>query len=343
MFVDQTTIKVIAGKGGNGIVSWRREKYIPKGGPYGGNGGRGGSILFKADHGLYSLETYRNKRLLKAEDGQPGGSNLKQGRSGEHLVLKVPFGTLVKNAATGEVLYDFTTDAPPFTACTGGPGGRGNASFKTPTNRTPNICTPGRVGDELEIELQLKLIADVGLVGMPNAGKSTLLSSITHAKVKIGNYPFTTLSPNLSYVECDDFTRILIADIPGIIEGASENKGLGLSFLKHIERTSVLAFVLDIFPDEGMRDPLEDFMILRSELGTFSQELLDKPFIVILSKIDKEGSAEAVNSFRSRFPYDPNQIFQISAQESLGFPTLIERLRTLIAQNKTASEYATAY
>lgn len=327
MFVDRIKVRLIAGKGGNGLVAWRREKYIPKGGPYGGNGGRGGDIILAADTSLYSLETYRRKRALSAKNGGVGGPNLRQGRRGEDLHLKVPYGTLVKDSKTGEILHDFTSDSPNWIACLGGNGGKGNHCFKSSTNRAPNYCTPGKPGEERELELELKLIADVGLVGMPNAGKSTLMSKITHAQVKIGAYPFTTLTPNLSYVQCDDYTRILIADIPGIIKNAHQNKGLGISFLKHIERTSALLFVLDIFPEEENRSAMEDFFILRKELQAYSPQMLEKPFLVALNKCDKEGAKEEIERFKKDYPFDLNTLHVISANTQVGLRELVEAIR----------------
>ncbi len=328
MFVDRVKVKLVAGKGGNGIIAWRREKYIPKGGPYGGNGGRGGDIVLEADPNVYSLEAYRHKRLLRADNGKEGGANLRQGKSGSQLIIKVPYGTLVKNQETGEILHDFTQGEEKWVICQGGRGGKGNNFFKTSTNRAPNKCTLGTAGEECQVELELKLIADVGLVGFPNAGKSTLMSKITHCKVKIGAYPFTTLIPNLSYIQCDDYSRILIADIPGIIKNAHQNKGLGLAFLKHIERTSTLAYILDAGGDEG-RDPYEDFMILREELAKYSEEMLLKPFIVVLNKIDQDGAEEQVAFFKAKYTHDPETLFTISAKEQEGLESVVDALRRL--------------
>ena len=323
MFVDRVKIKLIAGKGGNGIVAWRREKFIPKGGPTGGNGGRGGNIIFQAESGLFSLESYRHKRIIKAKNGLEGGPNLRQGRSGEHLLLQVPYGTLVKDPETGEILYDFTEEAPKWTACIGGRGGIGNNFFKTSTNQAPNKCTPGAFGEEKELELELKLIADIGLVGMPNAGKSTLMSQITHAKVKIGAYPFTTLCPNLSFVQNEDYTRMLVADIPGIIENAHLDKGLGFQFLRHIERTSALLFVIDASGEEG-RDPTHDFEVLQNELKAYKSEILQKPILVAFNKVDKEGAKENVEAFKTAYP--DVLLHEISALEGKGLSSLINAM-----------------
>lgn len=329
MFIDSVKVTLRAGNGGNGVVAWRREKYIPKGGPVGGNGGKGGSIIFKTDIHVPSLESFRNKRLIAAESGHCGGGNLQQGRNGKDLILSVPCGTLVKDAQTQEVLFDFTDEDQSFTICKGGKGGKGNHCFKSPTNQAPNICTPGTDGESREVELELKLIADAGLIGMPNAGKSTLMSQITHVKVKIGAYPFTTLFPNLSYVQLPDFSRILVADIPGIIENAHQNKGLGISFLKHIERSYALVYVIDISGIEG-RDPFEDFCVLQNELKAYRPDLLEKPFLVALNKIDAEGSLEQAEEFRKKYPYSQESLFTISAANNQGLTPLIEAMRSIV-------------
>ncbi len=329
MFVDSVKVSLRAGNGGNGAIAWRREKYIPKGGPSGGNGGNGGSITLKTDSHVLSLEGFRNRRQIIAENGHCGGSNLKQGRNGQDLVLTVPTGTLVKNAQTQEVLFDFTEENQRWQICQGGKGGKGNNCFKSPTNQAPNICTPGTDGESCEIELELKLIADVGLVGIPNAGKSTLMSQITHVRVKIGAYPFTTLYPNLSYVQLPDFSRILVADIPGIIQDAHQNKGLGISFLKHIERSYALVYVIDISGIEG-RDPFEDFCVLQSELKAYRPDLLEKPFLVAMNKMDAEGSKEQAEEFTKKYPYSPDTLFAISAADNQGLTPLIEAMRALV-------------
>ena len=328
MFVDSVKVTLRAGKGGNGVVAWRREKYVPKGGPAGGNGGMGGSILLETDSQILSLESFRNRRLIAAENGQPGGGSLKQGRKGQDLVLKIPCGTIVKDARTGEVLYDFVENKQEVTICKGGKGGKGNACFKSPTHQAPNVCTPGTEGISREIELELKLIADIGLIGMPNAGKSTLMSKMTHLQVKIAPYPFTTLYPNLSYIQRPDFSRVLVADIPGIIQDAHLDRGLGISFLKHIERSSALVFVIDISGIEG-RDPIEDYRVLRKELESYRPEMLDKPFLVALNKIDVEGAEEQVRNFRKTVDLPAASLFEISAMNQLGLSPLIEAICTL--------------
>jgi GTPase len=332
MFVDSVKLTLRAGAGGNGVIAWRREKYIPKGGPAGGNGGNGGSILLKADSHILSLEGFRNRRLLHAESGMPGGGNLQKGRNGSDLELKVPCGTLIKDAKTGDILFDFTEENQTHLICKGGKGGKGNNCFKSPTHQAPHFCTEGTEGEVREVELELKLIADVGLIGMPNAGKSTLMSQITHVPVKIGAYPFTTLYPNLSYVQFADYSRVLIADIPGIIQKAHQNKGLGIAFLRHIERSSVLLFVIDVSGYEG-RDPLEDFKVLCSELQAYRPDMLDKPFLVALNKIDQEGAQEHLAHFYQHYPFAKETLFPISAMHKEGLSPLLEAMRALAQTN----------
>lgn len=334
MFIDRVTLDLLAGKGGNGVVAWRREKYIPKGGPCGGNGGKGGAIILEADAQLYSLEWFRNRRILKAENGQPGGPNRRQGRNGKDLLLKVPCGTLVKDVKTGEVLYDLTEDKQRWVICKGGRGGRGNDSFKTPTNRAPNICTEGTVGESVQVELELKLIADVGLVGFPNAGKSTLIAALADVKVKIAPYPFTTLQPNIGFIECQDFTRIFIADIPGIIEGAHRNKGLGFEFLRHIERTKLLLFVLDASGIDG-RNPSDDFRVLRAEMAAYNPEMLKRPYLVVLNKIDAEEAKGHIQHFHKEFSLDTSKLFEVSALNGEGLPPLEKAIINLCHYQRT--------
>lgn len=323
VFIDKVVVHLTAGKGGNGVVSWRREKYIPKGGPCGGNGGVGGSVVLQSDTQIFSLDWYRNRRLLKAQNGAQGGSNSRQGKNGQDLVLKVPLGTLVKNPETNEILFDFTEDKQKFVICQGGKGGKGNETFKTPTNQAPNICTPGTEGQAIEIELELKLIADVGLVGFPNAGKSTLINNLGKGRAKIGAYPFTTLHPNLGYLETPTYTRITIADIPGIIKGASEDKGLGLEFLRHIERTKLLIFLLDASGIEG-RTPEDDFNVLRGELNAYETKILSQPYLVVLNKIDEPTAEENIQAFIKKYP--KLDVMTISALNGDGLNKLKEKI-----------------
>lgn len=327
MFTDRVTVDFAAGKGGNGVVAWRREKYIPKGGPCGGNGGKGGSVILQSDAQLFSLDWFRNRRILKAENGAAGGSNNRQGRNGTDLVIKVPCGTLVKDAITGEVLYDFVKDKQEYIICTGGKGGRGNDSFKSPTNQAPNFCTEGKEGTAIKAELELKLIADVGLVGFPNAGKSTLISSLADVEVKIAAYPFTTLRPNIGFIQCEDFTRIYIADIPGIIEGAHRNKGLGFEFLRHIERTKLLIFMLDASGIDG-RNPTDDYHVLRQELEAYNPELLHRHHLVVLNKIDAEEAEVNIQQFRQHFTIEKGLLFEISAMRGDGLPELLAAIKS---------------
>ncbi len=331
MFVDTVQLHLSAGKGGNGIIAWRREKFIPKGGPAGGDGGNGGSIVFQTDPQVLSLESYRNRRIIKAKNGGQGGPNNCKGKNGPDLTLKVPMGTLVKDSKTGTILCDFTEAGQVWKICQGGKGGYGNTRFKTSTHQAPFKCTEGRLGEEIEIELELKLIADIGFVGMPNAGKSTLISKLARIHVKIAPYPFTTLRPNLGIVEFDDFSRILIADIPGIIENAHANRGLGFSFLRHIERTSALVFLIELAPFQE-RDPFEEFLMLRQELKAYNPEMLEKPFLVVLNKIDQEEALPLAESFAKRYPYDPSTLFQISALEEINLLPLKETLRHILFQ-----------
>lgn len=328
MFTDCVTIDLEAGKGGDGVIAWRREKYIPKGGPTGGDGGKGGSIILRADPQLFTLDSFRNIRILKAESGQPGGANLCKGRDGKDLILKVPCGTLVKDSETGDVLRDLTQDGEEWVICKGGKGGYGNDHFKSPTHRAPYVRTLGKPGEACLVELELKLIADVGLVGFPNAGKTTLLSTLAKIQLKIAAYPFTTLQPNLSFIETKGGKRIYIADIPGIIEGAHNNRGLGLEFLRHIERTKLLVFLLDASGIDG-RTPLSDYAVLRDEIKEYNPELLDRPYLVVLNKIDDETSVPLIEEFLKKSKVPKKLLFQISAAGGQG----IEPLVTAIENN----------
>jgi GTP-binding protein len=338
MFVDRAVIQFSAGKGGNGVVAWRREKYIPKGGPAGGNGGKGGSIILEADTQVASLDWFRHRRLIKAENGGTGGGNCRQGRNGQDLILKVPCGTLVKDGHSGEVLHDFTQDGERWVLCTGGRGGRGNESFKTPTNRAPTQFTEGTLGESRYIELELKLIADVGLVGFPNAGKSTLISSLAGLRVKIAAYPFTTLQPNLGFIELDNYQRIYLADIPGIIEGASQNRGLGLEFLRHIERTKLLIYILDASGIDG-RTPSHDFEVLRAEMRAYNPELLERPYLVALNKIDTEESLKHIEQFRHDYQLPPHTLFEISAAYGEGLGALLHEMAKRVQIHQHQDEF----
>ncbi len=328
MFVDNIKLKFTAGKGGNGIVAWRREKYLPKGGPYGGNGGKGGDILIKVDEHAISLEAFRYKKAIQAENGNNGGPNNRIGRNGKNLIIKVPLGTIIKDITSNEILFEFTNKEQSYLICKGGKGGKGNTHFKSSTNQAPNICTPGIEGTEKSVELELKLIADIGLVGFPNAGKSTLMSKLTKNKVKIAAYPFTTLNPNIGLLEFEDYTRAFIADIPGIIKDAHLNKGLGLSFLKHIERTSMLLYIID----STSEDPINDFKILQKEIEEYNPKILQKPFLIALNKLDILEDEKVIDTFKKKYPYSSKTLFEISALENQNFNLLIKSIKTLTKQ-----------
>lgn len=282
MFIDRAKIEVLAGNGGNGIVSFRREKYVPKGGPNGGDGGKGGDVIIQTDVNLHTLLDFQYRRRFKAESGKHGQGANKTGRSGQDMIIRVPNGTIIKDSDTQEILADLAEIDQFIVVAKGGKGGRGNARFATPTHQTPRTAEPGEEGEIRTLLLELKLIADVGLVGLPNAGKSTLLSRLTAARPKIADYPFTTLAPNLGIVQYKEHLSFVMADIPGLIEGAHEGKGLGLDFLRHIERTKVLVYLIESVSE----NLFHDFEILRAELESYNAELLKRPSLVVLTKID---------------------------------------------------------
>lgn len=281
-FIDEAKISVKAGDGGNGCISFRHEKYIPKGGPDGGNGARGGSIIIRADRQLNTLLDFKYKRSYRAERGENGRGKDQGGKSGKDEVVKVPCGTLVRDALKGKIIVDLVHNGDEFIIAHGGKGGRGNGEFATPTNQAPRFAEPGTPGEERELVLELKLLADVGLVGFPNAGKSTLISVVSAAKPKIADYPFTTLAPNLGLVRYAEGNSFVIADIPGLIEGAHEGKGLGIQFIRHIERTRVLVFLIESISE----DPKKDFQILLNELTSYKPTIAKKKKIVALTKMD---------------------------------------------------------
>ncbi|MBI4548173.1 MAG: GTPase ObgE [Ignavibacteriae bacterium] len=287
MFIDQATIYVRAGRGGNGAVSFRREKYVPKGGPDGGNGGDGGSVIIRADRQLTTLMDFRYKRHYKADSAEHGKGANKTGKNGEDIILKVPTGTLVKDAETDEVLADLIDHNDEIVVAKGGKGGRGNAEFATSTNQAPRRAEEGKAGEERAIQLELKLLADVGLVGFPNAGKSTLISRISAAKPKIADYPFTTLVPNLGIVRYGEYKSFVVADMPGLIKGAHLGKGLGFQFLRHIERTRIIVFLIEC----TVEDPKAQYKTLLSELESFNKSMLKKPQIVAITKMDLANEA----------------------------------------------------
>jgi GTP-binding protein len=282
MFIDSAKIRVQAGSGGAGCVAFRREKYVPKGGPNGGDGGHGGDVVAVADGHIHTLLDFHYQTLYKAQRGQHGLGANKTGKSGESLWIRMPIGTMIRNAETGDLIADLTKEGEEAIIAHGGRGGRGNARYSTPSNRTPREWEPGFPGQELEVTLELKLIADVGLVGLPNAGKSTLLSRISAARPKIADYPFTTLTPNLGIVRVNDTQSYVVADIPGLIEGAHEGKGLGIQFLRHIERTKILAILID-----GSSETMDgDYRMLMHELKSYSPDLLKKKRLLVYTKLD---------------------------------------------------------
>lgn len=305
MFVDECEVRVRAGRGGDGIVSFRREKYVSKGGPNGGDGGDGGDVAFVATTNEHTLSEYRHTKLLEAEDGEPGGSNNKIGANGEPTVARVPVGTVVYDADTGHQIADLEEEGQRVVVAEGGDGGFGNTHFKSSTNRTPRQSTPGEPGESRRLRLELKMIADVGLVGFPSTGKSTLISALSNAEPKQAEYPFTTLNPNLGVVSWKDFREFVVADCPGIIEGAHRGEGLGTKFLKHIERTSVVVHLLEVFPEaEGVstdRDPIDDFETLHAELEAYRADLVERPQIVALNKIDLPYVRERIDDLREHF------------------------------------------
>lgn len=284
-FIDEVKIKIVSGKGGDGVASFRREKYVPFGGPDGGDGGDGGNVIFQADEGINTLVKFRGKKVYKAEDGENGMGRQKHGRFGQDLYIRVPVGTIVRDEHTGEVLADLTQNLQEQRLLNGGRGGLGNMNFKSATNQAPRYSKPGEESKELDVELELKLLADIALIGLPNAGKSTLISSISRARPKIADYPFTTLEPNLGVVELEE-DSFVVADIPGLIEDASVGKGLGFKFLKHIERTNAFVHLVDVSWCLDVFEAYESYITVRAELEKYNSNLLNKREIICLTKID---------------------------------------------------------
>jgi GTPase len=322
MFIDEVKIKVKAGDGGNGCLAFRREKFVPRGGPSGGDGGRGGDVVLVANPNYNTLLHFRFNPEHTAERGRHGEGSNRTGREGESTEVPVPVGTIVYDADTGEQLVDFTEAGQRFRVAKGGRGGRGNARFTSSTHQTPTEHEDGRPGEERRLRLELKLLADVGLIGFPNAGKSTLISRISAAKPKIADYPFTTLEPNLGVVSAnDDYTSFVVADIPGLIEGAHEGHGLGIQFLRHVERTRLLVHLVDVSESSG-RDPVNDFQVILTELASFSEELAAKPMFVVASKIDVAQDQARIESVRSLAEERGLPFFQISAVTGQGIDVL---------------------
>lgn len=337
MFVDVAKISVKAGKGGNGSVAFRREKYVPMGGPAGGDGGDGGDIILVADEGLRTLMDFRYKRHYQAENAEDGRGKKQYGSDGKDLVLRVPIGTLVKDEETGIVLADLKEDGQRYVCARGGRGGKGNTRFKNSIRRTPRFAEPGTKGEEREIILELKLIADVGLIGFPNVGKSTILASITSAKPKIANYHFTTLKPNLGVVSIGEGHSYVMADIPGLIEGASEGAGLGLEFLRHVERTKLLLHVIDASGQEN-RDPVDDFYKINEELKQYSEKLTGKEQIIVLNKMDLSEAQENLERIKKAFSKD-YEIIEVSAATGKGLDELKKRAYERLLQIEDEIEF----
>ncbi len=322
MFVDEVIIRVKAGDGGNGCMAFRREKFVPKGGPSGGDGGRGGDVVFYASTHYNTLLHFRFNPEHTAERGRHGEGSNRSGRNGESIEVPVPVGTIAYDAETGDIIHDFAVEGERFTIAKGGRGGRGNQHFATSTNQAPTRHEPGRPGDELRIRLELKLLADVGLVGFPNAGKSTLISRISAARPKIADYPFTTLEPNLGVVKADDLRTFVVADIPGLIEGAHLGHGLGIQFLRHIERTRLLLHLVDVSDASG-RDPVHDFNVIMEELASYSEELPGKPMFVVATKLDAAQDPDRCSALKTAAGQARMPFFEISAVTGQGIPELI--------------------
>jgi len=331
MFIDEARILVKAGDGGNGCLAFRREKFVPRGGPSGGDGGRGGDVVLVSTEHQNTLLQFRFNPEHKAERGRHGEGSQRTGAEGRSLDVQVPVGTVVYDESTGERLYDFTQSGERFTVARGGKGGKGNARFATSTHQAPTEHEPGRPGDEKRLRLELKLLADVGLVGFPNAGKSTLISRISAARPKIADYPFTTLEPNLGVVQFADFRSFVVADIPGLIEGAHLGHGLGVQFLRHIERTRLLAHLVDVSDSSG-RNPVQDFETVMQELASFSDDLVKKPMILVATKMDAAQDAERVARLRKLAAERGLACFEISSVTGQG----IEALKFAMAERVLA-------
>jgi GTPase len=316
MFIDEAVIHVAGGNGGNGCSAFRREKFVPRGGPSGGDGGNGGSVYLESNQHRNTLLPFRYKREFSAERGRHGEGSNCHGRNGEDLVIEVPAGTIVYDEGSGEKIFDFDAPGERFLAARGGLGGRGNARFATSTHQAPRRADPGRPGEQRSLRLQLKLLADVGLVGFPNVGKSTLISRVSAARPRIADYPFTTLEPHLGVVGLDLDRSFVMADIPGIIAGAHEGRGLGIRFLKHIERTRLLVHLIDV-AEQSERDPVEDYRVILSELASFSPEVAAKPMLLVASRVDAAGPGERLESLRrfARERHEPlNEISAVTGQ-----------------------------
>ncbi|WP_161979698.1 GTPase ObgE [Streptococcus sp. S784/96/1] len=337
MFLDTAKISVKAGRGGDGMVAFRREKYVPDGGPWGGDGGKGGSVIFKVDEGLRTLMDFRYNRKFKAQDGEKGMTKGMHGKGAKDLIVSVPQGTTVRDSETGKVLTDLVEHGQEFIVARGGRGGRGNIRFATPRNPAPEIAENGEPGEERQLELELKILADVGLVGFPSVGKSTILSVVSAAKPKIGAYHFTTIVPNLGMVRTKSGESFAMADLPGLIEGASQGVGLGTQFLRHIERTRVILHVIDMSASEG-RDPYDDYVQINTELETYNLRLMERPQIIVANKMDMPESEENLKIFKEKLAANYDEfdelpmIFPISSLAHQGLDNLLEATAELLDQ-----------
>lgn len=329
MFVDEVIVELTAGRGGDGCMAFRREKYVAMGGPFGGNGGKGGDIIFKVDEGLRTLIDLRYQKHIKASSGENGQGKNKNGKNATDMIVKVPLGTTIKDNETGAIIGDLTKNGEEIIVAYGGRGGRGNVTLATRSNPCPSYCEYGEPGENRKVKVELRMLADVGLVGLPSVGKSTILSMVTNANPKIASYHFTTLSPNLGVVTSEDYSYT-IADLPGLIEGASNGLGLGHKFLKHIERTKIIAHIIDMSGIEG-RNPYEDYLTIRKELENFSPKLIQKPEIIIANKMDIESSKKNLEEFKQKVKVP---IYEVSAIQNKGLDEVLKALKELVKNTK---------
>ena len=328
MFVDEVEIKVEAGKGGDGCLAFRREKFVEMGGPYGGNGGHGGDIIFKVDEGLSTLLDLRYQKTLKAPKGENGRGKNQHGKGAEPLIVKVPLGTVVTDLDTGFIIADLSHKEQEEIIAKGGRGGRGNTAFKTQTNTAPNFSENGEEGEHKTLKVEVKMLADVGLVGLPSVGKSTIISCVSKSKPKIAAYHFTTLNPNLGVVRSSNGKSFVMADLPGLIEGASQGEGLGDKFLRHIERTKIIAHVIDMAGSEG-RDPYEDYLLINKELEAFNEKLMKKPMIIVANKMDIEGAKDNLEKFKEKVDL---KVFEVSAAMNQGLQKVVDELASMLEE-----------
>ena len=336
MFIDEVIIELNAGRGGNGCMAFRREKYVEMGGPFGGNGGHGGNIIFEVDEGLNTLIDLRYKKIYKAPQGEHGQGKAMNGKNAEDLIIKVPIGTVITDTDTNLIIGDLTKKGDRVIAAQGGRGGRGNMAFATRNNPAPAFCENGEPGEEKKVKVELKLLADVGLVGMPSVGKSTFISKISAAKPKIAAYHFTTLNPNLGVVKLKGDRSFVMADLPGLIEGAAEGAGLGIQFLKHVERTKVIVHIIDMSATDG-RDPVEDYKIIRKELGDFKEDLLKRAEILVANKMDVEGAEENLKRFKELTGIE--NIIPISAYTKDNLNELLYKIADTLDEVRSKVDY----